>query len=133
MEKLFSSSKEFRTNATDKDYEALYQYYTSVSAVAWKDEDCPYGFSRTFAGNVLDERGLLATKECNKDKAAVKELPILTKSKNKQKLKQRTIYLSDVTFQGLTKAYDDYDLIPNALVAESIMYAALVQYGYIEE
>ena len=133
MQKLFSSTNDFRANATDKDCETLYQYYFKEPAAAWKQEDCPYGFSKSSAKNLLIERGLMGTIECNDSKAVKRELPILTKSRNKQKFKQRSISLSDSTYQALLKAYDDYDLLPNGLVAESIMYAALAQYGYIEE
>lgn len=133
MEKLFSSTNDFRARAKDSDCEALFQYLNSVRSADWKREDCPYGFSRSSAKNLLTERGLLGTKECNGSKVAKRELLILTKSKNKQKLKQRSVSMSDVTYQGLQKAYDDYDMISNALVAESILYAALKEYGYIEE
>lgn len=133
MGKLFSGTNDFRTNATDKDCEELYQYYIRTPSAAWNEEECPYDFSRTSAKRLLTERGLFDAKECNDCKGAKRELPIITKSRNKQKLKQRSISLTDATYQALLNAYDDYDMIPNGLVAESILYAALKEYGYIEE
>jgi len=133
MGKLFSSTNDFRANAKAQDCEELNQYYFSASSDDWNSEECPYGFKKGAAKTLLLERGAFGTKKCNDNKAVKRELPILTKSKNKQKLKQRSVSMSDVTYQGLQKAYDDYDMIPNALVAESILYAALKEYGYIEE
>ncbi len=131
MKQKFSSSKEFRANATDNDYKALHEYYMSASSADWKSPDCPYGFSRSFAATVLKERGLLGTK-ARENKANADELPIRNKCNGNQGLKAHTLYLSEETYQGLERAFKHFNLAARQTVTESLMYDVLVHYGFIE-
>lgn len=108
MKQKFSSSKEFRANATDNDYKALHEYYMSASSADWKSPDCPYGFSRSFAATILKERGLLGAK-ARENKVNADELPIRNKCNGNQRLKSHTLYLSDETYQGLDRAFKHFN------------------------
>ena len=133
MKKLFASASDFKARATDIDYEALLEYYVAASSADWEKEDCPYGFSRSFASKKLKEKGMLDSKESRDCKRTPEPLKILYKGNANQIRKQYTFYLTEDTFQGFTKAYDEYNLIPKSVVAESIIRGALIYYGFIEE
>lgn len=133
MKKLFASARDFKARATDTDYEALLEYYVAASSADWEKEDCPYGFSRSFASNKLKEKGMLDSKESRDSKKRTEPLKILYKANANQKRKQCTLYLTEDTCQGFAKAYDEYNQIPKSVVAESIIRGALIYYGFIEE
>ena len=133
MAKLFTSPSDFKSRATDKDYEALIEYYVSASSADWQKEECPYGFSRSFAGNKLKEKGLLDSKGDRKGKKTPEPLNILYKGNANQKRKQYTFYLTEGTYEGILRAYEEYNQISKSVVAESIIRGALIHYGFIEE
>ena len=133
MKKLFASASDFKARATDTDYEALLEYYVAASSADWEKEDCPYGFSRSFASKKLKEKWMLDSKESRDSKMTSEPLKILYKANANQKRKQCTFYLTEDTCQGLAKAYDEYNQIPKSVVAESIIRGALIYYGFIEE
>ena len=133
MKKLFASASDFKARAADSDYEALLEYFKRVSSADWEKEDCPYGFSRSFASNKLKEKGMLDSKESRDSRERTEPLKILYKANANQKRKQCTLYLTEDTCQGFAKAYDEYNQIPKSVVAESIIRGALIYYGFIEE
>ena len=133
MKKLFTSSSDFKSRATDNDYEALLKYYMGASSADWQKEDCPYGFSRGFASKKLKEKGLLDSKESRDCEKKPAQLKILYKGNANQKRKQCTFYLTEDTCQGFARAYEEYNQIPKSVVAESIIRGALIYYGFIEE
>ena len=133
MKKLFTSSSDFKSRATNSDYEALLKYYVGASSADWQKEECPYGFSRSFASKKLKEKGMLVSDVSRECKKAPELLNILYKGKANQKRKQCTFYLTEDTCQGFAKAYEEYNQIPKSVVAESIIREALIRYGFIEE
>ena len=122
MEKLFEKPKDFREKATEKDVRCLLEYYKGMPSKYWEEDDCPYGFSRSSAVNLLRERGLLDPVEKDKE-----ELNISFK---KLETKQRTLYITDNVWERLQNIFDDYESVDKKNVLDAFLKKALEQMGY---
>ena len=71
MEKLFDKTKDFRERATKKDCQELLEYYKTTPTKDWEFEECPYGFSRSSAVNLLREKGFLEEREAEVPKLEI--------------------------------------------------------------
>lgn len=121
MEKLFVKTQEFRAKAQDKDYQELYNYYFKAKSEDWTKEDCPYGFSRTSATNLLKEKGLMECKEEEKTGLDIKF--------NKLETKQHTLYLTDEVWERLGCIYKNYECVAKQNVLDAFLRKALDDIG----
>lgn len=121
MELLFNNVKEFRAKATDEDYLALYDYYLIAKSDDWTGVDCPYGFSRSSAYNVLCERGLITNKQDNRQGLDI-NFATLSTSKH-------TLYLTDEVWDRLNNIYANYNAVSKQNVLDAFMRKALDDLG----
>lgn len=112
MEKLFTKTQEFRQKATAEDYENLLTYYLKARSSEWKEEECPYGFSRSSATNLLNEKGLLEEGNDN-TKLDLKFHPLVTK--------QHTIYVTDEVWNRLNTIYEGYECVDKKNVLDAFL------------
>ena len=116
MEKIFNRPEEMRQLASKEQIVALKKYFLSAPSKEWGTEDCPYGFSRTSASNLLDEFGVMDDKT-------------LDISFKKPNTKQVTLYLTDDVIRRLNNLYAQYDGISKQNVLDAFMRKSLDNMG----
>lgn len=121
MEKLFVKTQEFRAKAKDEDYQKLYDYFFKAKSEDWTTEDCPYGFSRTSASNLLKEKGLIEGKDEEKTGLDIKF--------NKLETKQHSLYLTDEVWERLGCIYKNYECVSKQNVLDAFLRKALDDMG----
>ena len=120
---LFTKTQEFRELATDKDYDELKKYYLKTKSEDWKNNDCPYGFSRSSAFNLLTEKGLLQ----NTYRQAYTDT--LDINQNKLQTTQHTIYVTDDVWERLNCIYKNHAAIDKKNVLDAFLRKALDDMG----
>lgn len=118
MKKLFDKPSTFREKATQEDYEKLLTYYNETPTKEWKEDGCPYGFSRTFALNILREKGFLEV-----------EVPKLDIYLGKLQVKQHTIYVTDEVWERMQHIYNDYECVDKKNVLDAFLRKSLDDMG----
>lgn len=127
----FDSVADFRSKATQQDYEALKTSYTGRKSTEWDSLSDVYGFSRSSALKLLREKNLIGPGDLKRTVSSKKktkqsvELDVQHKS---LKTKLRPMRMTDETWNKLQQLLDKYGYISRDNVLDALLNEVLDKY-----
>lgn len=144
----FDRTDDFRTKATERDYQDLLESYTTLKSTEWGTLSDTYGFSRSSALNLLREKNLIDRRrtqqivesENGTQQSVSSQRSVSSKKKTKQsvelmvqpkslKTKLRPTRMTDETWRKLNSVLNKYSYINRENVLDSLLNEILDKYS----
>lgn len=127
----FDSVADFRSKATQQDYEALKTSYTGRKSTEWDSLSDVYGFSRSSALKLLREKNLIGPGDLKRtvsSKKKTKQSVELNVQHKSLKTKLRPMRMTDETWNKLQQLLDKYGYISRDNVLDALLNEVLDKY-----
>ena len=127
----FDSVADFRSKATQQDYESLKTSYTGRKSTEWGSLADEYGFSRSSALKLLREANLIGPGDLKRtvsSKKITKKSVELNVQHKSLKTKLRPMRMTDETWNKMQQILDKYGYISRDNVLDALLNEVLDKY-----